>query len=149
MAKILVVEDSSTARLFIKSILQDENHEVLEAENGNICLSMLQEHAENLPDLVIMDIVMPEKEGIETIMLLKDRYPDLPVLAISGVSLSDTYLKSAKRFGAELTLLKPFNKEEGTLRPRLGQARGRGGPSMGSRCRSLGLCPDSDGARAV
>jgi len=109
MSRILIVEDSKSARMFIKNILNEAGHETMEAENGNVCLKILENEKF---DLIIMDIVMPEKEGIETIMISKEKYPELPVIAISGVSLSETYLKSAKRFGADLTLYKPFNKEE-------------------------------------
>ena len=109
MAKILVIEDSETTRSYIRQLLEDEGHETMGAEDGSVGLKLV---AQNRLDLVITDIIMPEKEGIETIMLIKDKNPGLPVIAISGVTLSDTYLQSAKRFGAVATLHKPFSKEE-------------------------------------
>ncbi len=109
MATVLIVDDSKTTREYITMILKEEGYRTLEAKDGNVCLEVLKEEE---PTLVIMDIVMPEKEGIETIIILKKQYPNIPVLAVSGAALSDSYLNNAKRLGADLTLNKPFTKEE-------------------------------------
>ncbi len=66
------------------------------------------------PDLVITDIIMPEKEGLETILELKKNAPEVKIIAISGGgrSLPDDYLRTAEYFGADKTLTKPFSKSE-------------------------------------
>ena len=66
------------------------------------------------PDLVITDIIMPEKDGIEIILELKKRYPDIPVIAISGggINSSESYLKMAKSFGVNAIFEKPVEKEK-------------------------------------
>ncbi len=109
MAKILIVDDSYSTRKFLAHLLKNADHEILEAENGEECIKQTNE---NKPDLIILDIVMPEKEGIETILVLKNTIPDIPIIAISGSSLGETYLSSAKKFGANEVLAKPFDKEQ-------------------------------------
>ena len=109
MAKILIVDDSFSARKFIMYLLKNTGHEVFEADDGQSCIKMVKE---DKPDLIILDIVMPEKEGIETILVLKNTLPDLPIIAISGASLNESYLSSAKKFGADAVLTKPFSKEQ-------------------------------------
>ncbi|MCK5706783.1 MAG: response regulator [Candidatus Aureabacteria bacterium] len=109
MAKILIVDDSFTTRKFIAHILKKSGFEIVEADNGESGLKSVKEEK---PDLVILDIVMPEKEGIDTILVLKNTLPDLPIIAISGSSINDTYLSSAKKFGANAVLAKPFEESE-------------------------------------
>ena len=108
MAKILIVDDSFSARRFIAHIVKKAGFEILEADNGEACLKIVKEQK---PDIIILDIVMPEKEGIDTILVLKNTIPDLPIIAISGSSINDTYLSSAKKFGAEAVLEKPFEEQ--------------------------------------
>lgn len=107
--KILIVDDSKTAREFLVMILEDAGYRTAEAGNGNECLEKIKA---DMPDLVIMDIVMPDREGIETTILLKKSHPELPVIAVSGAALNDSYLKNVKRFGARATLPKPFTREQ-------------------------------------
>ena len=112
MAKILVIDDEIQVRTYIRKILEAEDHEVFEAANGEIGLKMYQE---NPVDLIITDIVMPEKEGIEIIIELKRECPDVKIIAISGGSGnfgSENYLCLAKELGAAKTISKPFVSEE-------------------------------------
>jgi CheY-like chemotaxis protein len=107
MARILVIDDDSSVRAMIKGALSDEGYEVMEAADGKAGLKCYQ----NSPaDLVITDLIMPEKEGIETIMDLRREFPEVKIIAISGGSRygSDSNLRLAERLGAIRTLAKPF-----------------------------------------
>jgi len=68
----------------------------------------------NPVDLVITDLLMPEKEGIEVILALRKGYPDVPIFAMSGGGIKppDVYLKMAKLSGAQAIFEKPIKKEE-------------------------------------
>lgn len=111
MANILLIDDESSVRKTIRVILEAQGHHVAEAENGREGLRLCVEH---IFDLVISDIIMPEKEGIETIVELRSAHPDLRILAISGggrIQMGD-FLKMAASLGANDTLPKPFLPEQ-------------------------------------
>jgi DNA-binding response OmpR family regulator len=109
MAYVLVADDDPPVRTVIHRTLEAAGHEVADAENGQMCEDLI---ASRLPDLVILDILMPKKEGIEVIADMRGRHPALKILAISGggrtVSGTD-FLSFARRFGANATLEKPFD----------------------------------------
>ena len=111
MARILLIDDEEIARYAVRQVLETGGHEVTEAENGNegIALQKAQPF-----DLIVTDIIMPEKEGVETIIELKRDYPALPVIAISGGGRirNQDFLALAKRYGADEFLAKPFSEEE-------------------------------------
>lgn len=111
MAHILIVDDDEIIRTLLKELLVQEGHQVSEAADGNQALaSQLQNSAE----LVILDILMPNKEGIETIIELRQAQPELKIIAISGGGRNrpNDYLIMAASFGAQRTLVKPFTKSE-------------------------------------
>jgi CheY-like chemotaxis protein len=81
MATILVIDDDATVRLSAKMALEDAGHHVEDAANG--AEGMFRLHA-NPVDLVVTDIFMPEKEGLETIDEIKQKYPGTKIIAISG-----------------------------------------------------------------
>jgi DNA-binding response OmpR family regulator len=110
MAKILVIDDERMVRETLKIILTAAGHEVLLADDGYQGIKAFNESA---PDLVITDILMPEKEGMETIRELRQSRPDLPIIAISGGGRvgNISFLKVAERFGANRTIAKPFEPE--------------------------------------
>ncbi|MBI5572494.1 MAG: response regulator [Desulfomonile tiedjei] len=112
MASILVIEDDADIRALYCRILSQAGHAVTEAPDGSVGLRLYrQKHR----DLVITDIIMPEKEGIETIMELQRESPDVQIIAISGggqATPGATCLHLAKRLGAARTLAKPFSKQE-------------------------------------
>ena len=82
MKRILLIDDDKAVRMTILGILEVGGYSVFETENGNTGIGLFRS---NPVDLVIVDLFMPEKEGIETIMELRKGYPELKILAISGV----------------------------------------------------------------
>lgn len=108
MADIVVIDDDPALRGTIRKILERGGHTVREAADG---LEGLRYVDEAEPDLVITDLLMPEKEGIETIMELSESHPDVRVIAISGAGGAGDPgpLVDAELFGASATLPKPFS----------------------------------------
>ena len=109
MAKILVIDDEQPVRRAICQMLTRGGHAALEAGDGADGLKLAR--AEQ-PDLVITDILMPNKEGIETIRELRRDAPGLPILVISGTGGSGLYLQMAQLLGAHAALAKPFRSAE-------------------------------------
>ncbi|MBN2415375.1 response regulator [bacterium] len=105
MARILVIDDEKIIRTVVHRYLSKAGHEVEVAEDGNIGIEKFRRHP---ADLVITDIIMPNKEGIETIAELKSEYPDLKIIAMTGGGKAGprNYLRLAKRFGASETFVK-------------------------------------------
>ena len=110
MANILLIEDDNDLRATIARLLQSHEHTVLEAPDGEKGLRIYQRNA---IDLVITDIFMPEKEGLQTIIELKRAHPALKIIAISGGGRHGKleYLKHAKYLGADRTIEKPVDYE--------------------------------------
>jgi CheY-like chemotaxis protein len=110
MANILVIDDESEVRYAIRAVLEDQGHAVDEADTGTAGLAAMEERAF---DLVICDIIMPDKEGIETIVEIKQRLPQQKIVAISGGGRikKEDYLAVAAAVGATYTVSKPFDAE--------------------------------------
>ena len=108
MARILVIDDDATVRLSIKLALEDADHAVQVAADGREGTILFRKSP---ADLVISDIFMPEKEGLETIDEIKRLRPQTKIIAISGGGRMDPddYLTIAKSVGADRSLLKPFD----------------------------------------
>jgi CheY-like chemotaxis protein len=104
---ILVVDDDDQVRSLLRRILQKEGHEVREAADGQAAIDAC---GSTPPDLLIMDLVMPGKEGLETIQEIRQQNPAQKILAISGggPGRSHSYLQLAKKLGASQSLAKPF-----------------------------------------
>ena len=81
MKKILIVDDEEPIRRSIREILEIEDYEIFEAEDGEEAIRLVQSDE---PHLVITDIIMPEKEGFETILQINEEYPDIKIIAMSG-----------------------------------------------------------------
>ncbi|MBF0309779.1 MAG: response regulator [Magnetococcales bacterium] len=112
MARILIIDDDQAIRVLLRQILEGEGYEVLEAANG---LAGLQVVHEEMLDLVVTDMLMPEGDGIEVILELQRLHPGVRVIAISagGKGLSASFnLHVARDFGAFRTLAKPFSPAE-------------------------------------
>jgi CheY-like chemotaxis protein len=110
--QILVIEDDVEVRKMISRILNDEGYQIFEANNGKQGLELLATTTN--VELVITDIIMPEKDGIETIRELKQNYPAIKILAISGGGKvnAQNYLNIAKVMRVNSILSKPFTKSE-------------------------------------
>tara|TARA_B100000315_G_C14026067_1_gene341040 strand:- start:122 stop:496 length:375 start_codon:yes stop_codon:yes gene_type:complete len=111
LARILVIDDEEPIQFAVQIMLQKENHEILTASNGEIGLELLR----NEPfDLVITDILMPEKGGIEVIAEIQKTKPEVKIIAMSaGGARGDlNFLEHAQLLGAEAVLQKPFEREE-------------------------------------
>ncbi len=106
-----MIDDEPYILLMLKKMLEKEGYEVDMATNGIEGISLYHDKG---ADLIITDIVMPEKEGLETIINLKSENPSLKVIAISGGGRVDSreYLHSAQLLGAERVFQKPFKKDE-------------------------------------
>jgi two-component system chemotaxis response regulator CheY len=104
--RILVVDDDPLIRSTLGQLLTVAGHKVLLAENGLEATRLWREVG---ADLVILDIFMPEKDGIETIVELRAHSPGLPIIAMSGGNAEQMdLLPEAKLLGAYLTIDKPF-----------------------------------------
>jgi DNA-binding response OmpR family regulator len=106
--RVLVVDDDKQVLMFASEVLREAGYEVLVGEDGNVALAVVE--VEPL-DLVITDLVMREREGLETMMRLRESHPALPVIAVSG-AFGGHFLRSATILGARATLLKPFSGED-------------------------------------
>jgi len=114
MPRILVVDDEPMLRRTVRAILEREGHVVVEAEDGHQAVKRFTQEGF---DLVITDIVMPNREGVETIGDLRRLDPALPIIAISGGGAAgpaavDLFLQLADQLGAMRTLAKPIRQTE-------------------------------------
>lgn len=111
MAEILVVDDEEMIRRMLRTMLTSAGHTVIEACNGSEALKIL---AKSRPALIVTDIVMPEKEGIETIIEIRRRYGDIKIIAMSGGGRihDPKFLEFAKKVGASRAIPKPFSREQ-------------------------------------
>jgi YesN/AraC family two-component response regulator len=110
-ARILIIDDEEQIREMLAQMLTREGYEVVNANNGKEGMKVCREQK---VDLIITDIIMPEKDGIEMILELRHDFPHLKVIAISGGGRlgPDGYLEMAQKLGASRTFFKPFNRKE-------------------------------------
>lgn len=110
MKTILLADDDDLFAEMIQQALVKFGYEVVHARNGNEALKLYDPQT---IDLVLTDLIMPEREGVELIMTLRQRHPSVKVIAMSGGGLNqpNAYLSIAKRVGAVKTLAKPFPLE--------------------------------------
>lgn len=110
MQRILIIDDETNILLMLKKMLERAGYEIDLASNGEEGLRLFR----NMPsDLVITDIIMPEKEGLETIREMKKMQPNMKIIAMSGGGKisADNYLETAKIFGASRIMEKPFTQQ--------------------------------------
>jgi len=106
-ACVLVVDDEAKIRSFLRLVLEPAGYDVIEAPDGK---QAFQKALVSKADLVIMDLVMPEQEGIETILALRRELPSIGIIAISG-AFDGQFLTVARAVGADATLDKPVGAE--------------------------------------
>ena len=111
MKKILIIDDEPHILLMLKKMLERAGYEIEIAINGMEGLELFKKSP---TDLVITDIIMPEKEGLETIREMKRLQSGLKIIAMSGGGkiTADNYLQTAKLFGASRILEKPFTQQQ-------------------------------------
>ena len=112
MARILIIDDDDQFRAMLRTMLEKAGYnDIEEAANGSIGVKLIRQHPF---DLVITDIIMPDKEGIEMITELSRDYPGIKIIAMSGGGKIDPqgYLEMAKHLGASRTLAKPFKHSD-------------------------------------
>jgi CheY-like chemotaxis protein len=109
MSRVLVMDDEADTRMLIEKILESAGHEVVLAADG---LEGMRQYHSTPVDLALVDLFMPNREGLETIKELKLQFPDFPIIAMSGDALALCLLPVAQRLGAVEVLQKPFLPEE-------------------------------------
>jgi DNA-binding response OmpR family regulator len=111
LARILIIDDNPDVLNAVHKVLTAEGHSVMDAPKSAVGIAL---HRANPFDLIICDIVMPEREGISTIIELRGESAELRIIAMSGGGDFEPYgyLDIAIRVGADRTLPKPFSREE-------------------------------------
>ncbi|MDP6405842.1 MAG: response regulator [Alphaproteobacteria bacterium] len=111
MHSILVIDDEQPFREAMRFTLEEEGYAVVDAENGRAGIDI---YRQSPTDLIITDIIMPEYEGMETILALKSEFPEARIIAMSGRKQTGpaSFLSMAEKLGAGHTLTKPFRRAE-------------------------------------
>lgn len=109
--RVLLIDDEAGLRLTMRKMLEAGGHEVVEADNGRRGVEAFRRQP---PDVVVTDIIMPDREGIETIRDIRALDAKVRIVAISGGGRNQNmeFLRIAAKLGASATLAKPFRKEE-------------------------------------
>jgi CheY-like chemotaxis protein len=109
MATILFIDDDDQMRMFFQIALEGAGHRVLTAENGRHGLRLAEQQE---VDLALVDLFLPDMDGLEVIELLHMTRPACKIIAMSGGSWSGTSLDTATQLGANVILKKPFSLQE-------------------------------------
>ncbi|HDK7139446.1 TPA: response regulator transcription factor [Clostridium botulinum] len=112
MDKILIVEDESSIRGFVKVNLKMNNFDVIEAETGEEGIEKARKHK---PEIVVLDIMLPGVDGLEVCKTLRQEFPNMGIIMLTAKS-QDTDKVSGLEYGADDYIIKPFNPLELTLR---------------------------------
>lgn len=109
MARILVIDDSDDLRTIYQQMLSAAGYDVAVAAGGREGISHFRNQ---LPDLVITDLFMPDLDGFQTIKRLVEEFPSVKIIAMSGHDMAGSMLQIAQAFGARETLQKPFRVDK-------------------------------------
>ena len=111
MARILIIDDETSLRGTLRRALEGEGHEVVDAPDGQEGIRLYQEHP---ADVVVTDILMPGKDGLEVIRELRQMDRQVKIIGISGGGKKGKleFLSYAEAFGADRVFPKPFDLEE-------------------------------------
>ena len=112
MPRILVIDDDVNTRDLLKEILTAAGHEVVVAENGLRGIELMNPYNAQPARVIITDMFMPGKNGVQTITELRGRFPEAGIIAISGEVGTKSLLGAALQCGADKTVQKPFQTQE-------------------------------------
>lgn len=115
MKKILLVEDDELILKMTSFKLGKEGFQVYISKDGENAIKAIDEH---LPDLVVTDIMVPYKSGLEVTHYVKKNYPNIPVIVLSALGEEESSVNQAFKLGASDFINKPFNPKELVLRIR-------------------------------
>jgi DNA-binding response OmpR family regulator len=107
--RVLVADDDRSIREYLHFLLDQAGYDVDEAEDGNV---LVHKFTHDSYDLVITDISMPEKDGIDAIIEMRAADAKARIIAMSGVAKSDRLLEIARIYNADRVIKKPFESEE-------------------------------------
>jgi DNA-binding NtrC family response regulator len=111
VANILIADDEEMIRYPLRIALEKKDHSVSEASNGNEVMSVL---SEKQIDLLILDLMMPEKDGLEALMDIQQKYPDLKVIVMTGAvdTTQPTFANLVDEFKIKYIMNKPFDAKQ-------------------------------------
>ncbi|HWX20059.1 MAG TPA: response regulator, partial [Candidatus Binatia bacterium] len=111
MPRILIIDNDDYVRGWLRDVLIEARHEVGVAPNGRVGLRELNQRP---ADLVITEMLLPEMDGVETILALRRGHPGTKIIAVSagGIVAAHSYLRLARALGVDRTLAKPFTQSE-------------------------------------
>ncbi|PRY15393.1 two-component system chemotaxis response regulator CheY [Pontibacter ummariensis] len=109
MKRILIVDDSFYMRTMLKNMLSDAGYEVVgEAPNGQTALELAKE---TKPDLITLDVILPDNTGLDVLKGIKAEQPDMKVIIVSAVG-QEVIVNEAMEYGALSYIVKPFSEEK-------------------------------------
>ena len=109
MKKILIIDDETITIHIIKFILEDNpNFEIVTATDGSKAIEYLEK---NIPDLIISDLVMPFKTGVEVVSYVNQKYPKVPIIVISSLASNHTSVQEVKKLNISYYISKPLDSE--------------------------------------
>ncbi|MCP3926296.1 MAG: response regulator [Desulfobacterales bacterium] len=111
MPKVLIIDDEKPIRQMLRTLFEKECFTVFDAPNGDKGFNLFKEKQ---PDIIILDMLMPEKDGVEALNLIRGISKEVKIIAISGggVVNPDVYLNLAKKLGCDETFMKPVEKDK-------------------------------------
>jgi len=111
MARILIIDDEVLVREFLRGVLESAGHDVMEGNNGEDAVKIF---SQVLPDVLIIDVIMPDQDGLYAIRVIRREMPRARVIAMSGMHtlVGYDYLKPALKLGADAALYKPFGSKD-------------------------------------
>jgi len=107
--KILIIEDDELMLNILQFILKKENYEIIIAKDGQVGIEKISQH---VPDLVITDVMLPYKTGLEIVNYIKKDFPRIPVIVLSALGEEVRTVDEAFHLGADDFIAKPFNPIE-------------------------------------
>lgn len=109
MKKILIIDDETITIHIIKFTLEDNpNFEIVTATDGSKAIEYLEK---NIPDLIISDLVMPFKTGVDVVSYVNQKYPKVPIIVISSLAPNHTSVQEVKKLNISYYILKPLDSK--------------------------------------